>query len=252
MKKLLFIFFIIILFLVFVAINNSNPKIILSKLIKPEEIQAGELRYKIYLLGIIPIGEAFWGTIKTEEYNGRKVYHLNARADTLKVFSQFFRGQAILDSYIDTEQLAPILFKQKLLRKDDKRIDREAFYDQKNNVMTISGVKRHILPDTQDPLSAVLNIRRMDFAKVRAFQMNINTNQKNYALTAIAQPKDISINKKIYKVVFLKAEIRRRDNNPYHQSKMTMILLNGKENIPILIKIFAGGFLINAKLIEIK
>jgi ribosomal protein L21 len=83
--------------------------------------------------------------------------------------------------------------------------------------------------------------------------MNINTNQKNYSLKGTVVPKEISSAGRRYKVYLLKAEIKRRDkNNPYHRSKITMVVLRKDRNIPILIKVFASGALINAKLIEVK
>lgn len=252
MRKLLFPFIVIILVLVFVAYNNSNPKSIISGLAKKGDIQSGELRYRIYLLGIFPVGEAIFGIEKIEEYQGQRVYHLNATAQSLKIFSKFFSGYAILDSYVDIKQLIPMIFRQKIVISGKQSIDREVIYDQKNGIMSIAGVKRQILPNTQDPLSAIFNIGHLDFGKVKEIEMNINTNQKNYVLKGTTEQKDISVHKKTYKIILAKAEIKRRDKNPYHKSSITMVLLKEKGNIPILIKVFASGVLINARLIDIK
>ncbi len=252
MKKLLLIFFIIILFLIFVSCYNSSPRTIISHLIKNGGIKTGQLRYKIYLLKIFPIGEAVFKAEEAEEYKGQKVYHLSAAAQSLRVFSKFFSGSALLDSYVNTEQLNPIAFNQKLIVTGKQDMYREVIYDQRNYIMSIAGVRRQIFPNTQDPLSAILNIKRMDFNKVKEFEMNINTNQKNYILKGIATQQGIIVNKKTYRIVLAKAEIERRDKNPYHKSNISMVLLEEKENIPILIKVFASGMLINAKLIDIK
>ncbi len=252
MKRLLFILLVIILFSVSVANNNSNPKNIIMGLTKRGAMQPGDLRYKVYLLGVLPIGEAIFGIERIEEYNGEKVYHLHAVAQSSKAFSKFFSGSALLDSYVNTGQLNPIVFKQKVIISGKKDIDREVTYNQKTGVMSIVGVKRQILPNTQDPLSAILNIKRMDFNKVKEWEMNINTNQKNYILKGIATQQGIIVNKKTYRIVLAKAQIKRRDKNPYHKSNISMVLLEEKENIPILIKVFASGILINAKLIDIK
>lgn len=252
MKKILLIFFIIILFMVFFAWNNTHPGVIISRLIKKGDIRTGELRYKVYLLGILPIGEAIFGVENIGEYKGLNVYHLNATGKTLRLYSKIFKGYAIFDSYVDTKNLNPILFKQRIEAPGNENPYKEVIYDQKNGTVTIEGVMRQIFPNTQDPLSAIFNLKHMDFNNVKEIQMNINTNQKNYVLDATVGPKDILIGKKIYRIAFLKAEIRRRDKNPYHKSSITMVLLREKENIPILIKVFASGFLINAKLVDIK
>jgi hypothetical protein len=131
-------------------------------------------------------------------------------------------------------------------------INKEVYYDQKNGIMTLNNIRHQIPPHTQDPLSLLFNTMRMDFDKVEEIEMNINTNQKNYILKGIATQEDIIINKKTYRIVLAKAEIKRRDKNPYHKSNISMVLLNEKENIPILIKVFASGILINAKLIDIR
>ncbi len=72
------------------------------------------------------------------------------------------------------------------------------------------------------------------------------------SLVGKTNQQDITINKKTYRIVLVKAEIKRRDKNPYHKSNISMVLLREKENIPILIKVFASGILINAKLIDIR
>lgn len=252
MKKISFTFLIALLFLASVNIYNNNVKIIISRLDKNGNIHPEKLRYRINFAGVIPIGEAVFDSQKVEEFQGRPVYHLTASARSLGIFSKLFSSYAFLDSYIDTQQFNPILFRQKLVVKGRKNIEKEAAYDQKQGIMSRDGVRRQILPNTQDPLSALFNVRRMDFDKEKEFEMNINTNQKNYILKGIAHPKNIPIQKKIYRAVFLEAEISRRDKNPYHKSKIAMVLLRDKENIPILIKAFSGGFLINAKLIDIQ
>lgn len=255
MRKYIYIFFILIILFYIISLynyNNNNPKVIISRLIKKGDIQSDNLRYRIYLLGLLPIGEAVFCNKGVEEYQGHKVYRLNARAQSLRFFSKVFSGRAMLNSYVDIQELNPLLFRQKIIATGKKDINREVFYDQKQNIMSIAGVKRQILPNTQDPLSAIFNVRRMDFDKIKEFEMNINTNQKNYILRGVAEQKTLTINKKIYSIVMAKAEIKRRDKNPYHKSSINMVLLKEEENIPILIKVFSGGILINAKLTDMK
>lgn len=251
MKKLLIIFLIIILTLVFANYNN-NPQVIVSRLFDKKDIQPNELKYKFYLLGVLPVGEAIFIPEKIEEYKGQKVYHLRATGETLKLYSALFKGSVIFDSYIDMLQLNPIVFKQKILVTNKPTINKEILYEQEKGIMHIGDEIRNILPNTQDPLSAIFNIGRMDFGKIKKIEMNFNTNQKNYILEGTALPKNISIGRKIYKTYILQAEISRRDKNPYHKSKITIALLKQDTNIPILIKVFSSGFLINARLIEIK
>lgn len=251
MRKFLFFLFVLILFLGLVARNNSNPGIIISGLAKKGSVASGDLKYRIDLFGVIPLGEATLFYERPAEYNGLKVYHLSAAASPLKFYAKLFKGYAVLDSYVDTQSRSPVLFRQKLEGPGKENPYKEVFYDQKNNTMSLAGVQRDILPDTQDPLSAVFNLRHMNFGDTGKIEVNINTNQKNYILAGTVRQKDLSLGKKIYKIALLKAQIKRRDKDSYHKSKVSMVLLEEKENIPILIKVFASGILINAKLVDI-
>lgn len=253
MKKIsLAVLAVIILLSAFIFYNNNSPRLIISSLSRKSNIKSGELVYRVNLFGAIPAGDAILKVERLEEYNGQKVYHLSATANSLRCWAKVFAADAVLDSYIDTQTYNPILFKQKAIFSNGKNINKEVLYDQKSGIMTTNKEKRSILPNTQDPLSLIFNIKHMDLDKIKEFETNINTNQKNYLFKGTAQSKDISINNKIYKIVFLQANISRRDKNPYHKSSISMVLLRERDNIPILINVFASGMLINAKLIDIE
>ena len=252
MKKILFVFLVIILCFIFIAKINGSPKIVISNLAKKGDIHDGQLKYKIYFLGILPIGEAILKEKQLTEYNGEKVIHLTAQAESLKLFSRFFSASADIDSYIDRQTLNPVFFKQNLSISGKEGLNKEVFYNQKESFMSIKGVKRQILPNTQDPLSAMLNFRAIDFSKTKDFEMNLNSNQKNYLLNGHAEEKILFMDKKSYTLNTVKAEIKRKDkNNPYHRSKLDIIFLKEGGNIPILIKVFTAGVFINVKLTEI-
>lgn len=243
----------IILFLIFFWQINNNPAIIIGNLNSKGGIREGDLKYRINLLGLIPIGEATFSLERLGEYNGLKVYHLHANTNSLNYYAKLFKGYASIDSYVDIRDSNPVFFKQEIEAPGNENPYKEVFYEQKKGIMSMDGVKRQILPNTQDPLSAIFNIRRMDFDKIKDFEMNLNTNQKNYILEAKTEQKELSISGKKYEIVSAKVEIRRRDKNPYHKSNITIVLLKTKRgNTPVLIKVFASGFLIYAKLVEIK
>ncbi len=253
MKKIFIIAVIaLILFLGIVYQNNTDPKAIISKLAQNGQIKSGDLKFKINFLNVLPMGEAILNKEVTERYGNLDVYHLKATAYSQKAIARFFTATASIDSYVDISNNNPVLFRQLMKLSGKPEMNKEVIYDQKNGIMTILGVQRSILPNTQDPLSAIFNIRKMDLDKNREFEISINTNQKNYCLSGSVTPKDLIIRNKSYKIYILKAEIKRRDRNPYHKSQITMILLKEKENIPISVRVFASGAIINAKLVEIK
>ncbi len=252
MKRTLIIFIILLVLFVVIFKQNTDPKIILKKLVDKGDIKQGDLVYRIYFLGVIPLGEAVLKAAKIEVYNGKEVYHLSATASALKFISKIFKVSAVLDSYVDKELLSPVLFKREVVSPGKEPAHREVYYDQVAGIMTIENQKRQIFSHTQDPLSAIFNLKKIDFDKIKDIEMNINTNQKNYILKGTAKQQEILLGKKTYKIVLARAEIKRRDKNPYHKSKITMVLLKDKENIPVLIKVLASGFLINARLVDIE
>lgn len=245
MKRTLLVVLVVVFAGMFFGHRNNDPRIVLGDLLKDSKRPwRGELTYKIYLFTVIPVAEAVFAREKTEELQGRKVYHLQASAATLKTFSWLFKGSATFDSYIDPADSAPLLFRQKINAGNKGVSEKEVAYDQKAGVMTIAGVKRQIPFGTQDPLSAIYNIRKMNLSRAKNLEMNLNTNQKNYLLAASLEEND--------RFVFVKAQISRRDKNPYHKSNLDMVLCKDAENLPLLIKVFASGCAITAKLVDIK
>jgi hypothetical protein len=91
----------------------------------------------------------------------------------------------------------------------------------------------------------------MDFSKTKSVEFNINTNQKNYILSGKVKEGRLSVSGKLYKIITINSQIKRRDRDPHHKSDVDIVLLKGKQNIPVLIKVFASGALITVKLVEI-
>lgn len=250
MRKVFFILCVLVLVWITISLYNSTPRAIISRLIKEDKLHSSKMRYRVYLFKILPIGEATLMDAVSQEYKGKKVYHLSAMAESLEVFSYFINAHAELDSYIETKSFNPLVFKQKLVVSGRRDTQKEVAYDQKSNIMFVEGSRRAILPDTQDPLSATFNIRRMDFTVAKDIEMNINTNQKNYLLKGTAHTDQIKIGSDTYGLVFLKANIYRRNKNPYHKTDMSIVLLKEGGNIPISIDVFNKGIFIHARLID--
>jgi hypothetical protein len=250
MKKIAIFLLLAAAFLIFLAKYKNDPKNIISNISKQDGLKQGELVYAISLFGLIPIGDAVFYAPKDEQINGRRAYHLSASAKSLKIIAPFLSGTVNLDSYIDRENGNPFIFREKISVKGRSDIIKEVSYDQRQSIMELAGVRRQVLPNTQDHLSAIYNLRRMDFDKVKDYDININTNQKNYSLKGSAQNGQITLKGKNYKTVLLEASISRRDKNPYHKSTMTMLLLKDEGNLPIMIKVFASGAVIHVRLKE--
>lgn len=247
MKKISFLLFLALslMSLVLFARYNGNYKIIISKLYESKNIKTKDLKYRVYLFGVIPAGEAFFAQPQEENFNKERVYHLKANAGGLGL-------SATLDSYVDIKQLTPFIFRQRLVSPGNERTDKEILYDQKRQIMSINGLKYKMQPNTQDPLSLLLNLRRMNFEKMSEFQINVNAHRKGYVFEGTAEPRDVSLHGNTYKIYILNGQVRRQDKNPRHRTKITVVLLKQEENIPLLIKVYAGGVFINVKLVDIR
>ncbi|MCX5694981.1 MAG: DUF3108 domain-containing protein [Candidatus Omnitrophica bacterium] len=252
MKKTLIIPAALVIFIFLLIRHNNDPGVIIGDLIKNNKPVKGKLVYTANFLNLIPLGEAELFLPQAELYQGLRVWHLAAQANTLKIFSGFFKARAILDSYVDEKSSNPVFFKQIIALTGKGELKKEVFYDQQKEVMTINAIERKILTDTQDPLSAIFNLRKMDFSEVKNFEISLNTNQKNYVLKGRVNLRRININNQRCNIAVVHADISRRDKNPYHKSEVTMVLWQDRDNLPLTIKVFASGALVNARLTDIR
>jgi hypothetical protein len=250
----LLLLFVLIVF-IFMQLNKNNPEAIIKslKLHNALFLNANSMKFDINYLDILPLGKTElreWGdTI----YKDRLVYHLTAKAKVSKVVSFFFNVSAELSSYIDKEKLYSLRFTQSLIIPDKPKDEKEVVYDQEKNIMELRGVKRQILPNTQDFLSAFFFIRQQPFELGKEFDLNINTNQKNYRFYAkVVDRKEYNIKGQKIGVWVLKADIRRRDKSPRHSSSAKMWFLDNQTKTPILIKAATNIGSITTRLVSVE
>lgn len=250
MKKIIIAILVISTAAIFISAWQNNPKTIINKIdIARLESQSKQLMFKVYFLGIFPLGKAVLEDNGLVRFEGKDLYLLSAQANADGFISKLYPFSASLESYLEAKTFLPVIFRQKL-RTKDKETAKEARYDQANNVMEIAGQKRNILPQTREPLSALYKLRRLDLDAVSNFELNINTNQKNYAFTGSIASEDIQTKNGPANIYRLKGRIFRRDKNPYHQSQVEFVLLGNEQRTPVFIKVFASGALITARLVE--
>lgn len=251
MKKFSIILAVTAAVFVLIASFENKPGAILSKIETADlNAQAKQLCYKIYLLGIFPVGEAVLSDKSLTEFRSMSLHHLNATAEGSGIVSKLYPFSARIDSYLEPKSLLPLIFLQTIKTKDREAV-KEVAYDQTKHIMQIKEEKRRILPETYEPLSALLKLRRLDLEKTATFDLNINTNQKNYAFTGRIRKSAVKVKEKNAELYKLSATILRRDKNPYHRSKVDFIFLANEQKTPLLIKVFASGALITARLIDI-
>lgn len=250
MKKVIIAILVIVTAGLLISAYQNNPKTILDKIdVVRLESQSKQLMFKVYFLGIFPLGKAVIEDNGLVRFEGKDLYLLNARSDSCGFVSRLYPFSARIDSYLELKTFLPVIFTEKLKTKD-KVIVREARYNQADNIMEIAGQRRNILPETYEPLSALYRLRRLDLEKISNFDLNINTNQKNYAFSGDITKEDIRLKDSTVKVYRLKGKIFRRDKNLYHQSKAEFVLLGNGQKTPVFIKVFASGVLITARLAQ--
>lgn len=249
MKKVFIAVIVLLAAAVGISIYQNNPQTIAANLDTAKlESSTKHLVCKVYFLGFFPVGKAVLGDEGLTKLEGKDFYHLSAQASVESLILKIYPFSASIDSYLDSETFLPIVFKQDIKTKD-KELKKEARYNQVNNVMEISGEKRTIYPETYEPLSVLHKLRRMDLDEISNFDLNINTNQKNYAFTGDITKDTIRTKSGSVGIYRLKGQIFRRDKNPYHQSKIEIVLLANGPKTPIFIKVFASGALLTVRLI---
>ncbi|MCM8763043.1 MAG: DUF3108 domain-containing protein [Candidatus Omnitrophica bacterium] len=250
-RKIILFVFLIIAVLILWQLYQNRPEVIIKRLSRGSHLNRPnpELIYQIKFLGVLPIGQAVIYPLKSDTYQGKEIYFLQAEAFPYAYIKTFLKFKAKIQSYINRKDYLPILFKQEI-EVGEKTDVKEVIYDQENHIMTLRKEQRTILPFTYEPLSLILNLRQMDFSKGREFDLNINTNQKNYGMQGFVLTKQQTSQGDFW---ILRSQISRRDkNNPYHRSKVTFYFLDNQERTPLLIKVFASGAYIVARLIDVR
>jgi len=232
--------------------QNTAPAAIFKQLKVENSVKVPtEFHYKSFLFGILYVADAVLEDAGIREYKSMIVRHLKAKAYPVWPISKIFPFEVSIDSYIETRTSLPVMFKQ-VFNTKEKNTQKEIYYDQLSGFMQILGVKRSILPETYEPLSAIYKLRNSDLLNAPEFNLNINSNQKNYTLTGQTRKQNIRIKDANMEIFNLNGKIFRHDKSPYHRSELSILFSNDTQKIPFLIKIFASGFLITAKLSEVR
>ena len=256
MKKILKMIFLVLIVLILsgslIQIIGDRPSLIMKNF-KDKNLESKSVILKLKLLGVIPVGLAKIENLGIENLKRQKVYHIKAQAETLPYFSKFFQAKAEADSFIDIKKLHSLKFIQNAQTPGEYDYNREIIYDQRRKIMKIGDTERVILENTQDPLSAIFYLRQQEFEVGKEFNININTNQKNYLLAAkVESYQEIDIGRQKIGVWLLSAEVKRRDKSPRHKTSVKIWFLDNETKTPILIRVMASGGLIKARLVGLE
>lgn len=231
---------------------TNTPEAVLNSLVKHGRLTKSpqEFRFSVKFLGFIPAGESVINIVSGAADDGKEVYRIFAEAQPAKFIDFFYKVKAKAESIVDKDNLYTLKFTHSLNVAGETKEDKVIFYDQINHVMQREGEKRVILPDTHDPLSAIFYLTRQELAIDKVFDLNINTNQKNYRLYAqVTRKKSIRVENKQFNVYLIKGSINRRDKSPRHSSEFEMWVLDDTVKAPLLINVSTSGLSVIAKAI---
>ncbi len=229
--------------LILINLYNNNLSVISARSRVNQGIEPMMLAYRVYVMGFLPVADVSFTMPVPVMLAGKQVLKMDASGRTLSWIKPLFSGHMGLESFVDAQSGLPIQFTQELSRSDKDVQLKTASYDQDRHTMEIAGVSREIMPQTYDILSVLEHLRSMNLSGVENLEFCLNTNQKNYLLQGQVTFQDTDS-------AVIKAQIFRKDKNPYHRSHLTMYLAKKTRNIPVLIKVFASGMVIHARLVS--
>lgn len=247
-KKFFLVIFIFVLAYIIFNLFENTPFFIVKEILKKEKYPGKTLVFDLKYLGFLPFGKAVFEDKGEVSFKGKKLRLLTLTAKSTGLASKFFKAKAEIKSYLEPEKLYPLFFIQHIEVPNHLPDYKEIIYDQTNHIMELEGVKRIILPNTHDPLSAIFYMGNQDFKIGQIFDLNLNTNQKNYSIK-VRVTKNIKMKVKDEEVSLwiVTAEVKRRDASPMHMhsSSYTIWFLDDAFKIPVLVKAMTNiGYII--------
>lgn len=153
------------------------------------KLRIGEkFTYKAEWLGL-DVGTATLSVEEVTERNGRKVYHVLAKAETTPIISKLYKVEDYISTYIDIEELYPVRFEKKQ-REGAYRSDEYTDFDQKKGKAHYFSRLNHnkkeynIPENVQDPLSCLYYFRLQKADVGSSMFANVIADEKNYLLEA--------------------------------------------------------------------
>lgn len=185
------------------------------------------------------------------EMNGRKVYHIIAKTRSTSFFDKFFKVRDTVETFVDVESLCTWRFRKELNEGKYHKV-KETIYDQRNHTATTKGNVVKVLPFVQDVLSALYYLRTHDIKTGRNYDIDVNTDKKNWALRVKVSKEEI-VKTKAGKFRTICIEPVLREEGIFKQKgRLWVWVTNDSKKIPVLMesKILVGSIV--AVLIELK
>lgn len=157
---------------IFILLSLIVPLFVYSQDNNNWEIKKGEvLKYKVAfnsgLTGDVKGGEATMSvSSKTTIINGNEAYIATLIGGTTGVIEWFYKVEDKYQTYIETQNNVPLLFKQSIKENDYTKHDEVSFYPSQH-IAKHNGQNIAIPNNTQDFLSVIYYVRGLDMTKLK-------------------------------------------------------------------------------------
>ncbi len=201
--------------------------------------------------GVVTAGYSTLEVHEIIEMNGRKVYHIIAKTRSTSFFDKFYKVRDTVETFVDVESLCTWRFRKELNEGKYHRV-KETIYDQRNHTATTKGNVVKVLPFVQDVLSALYYLRTQDIKIGKNYDIDVNTNKKNWALRVNVSKEEI-VRTKAGKFRTICIEPVLREEGIFKQKgRLWIWMTNDSKKIPVLMesKILVGSIV--AVLVELK
>jgi hypothetical protein len=127
-----------------------------------------ELSYTVFYSvgGIYVVAGSAVFRNKTEDFNGRPVYHITGSGQSNSTYDFIYKVRDRYESYIDTATMQPLKFVRDVQDGNHKKYENISFNRSANTAITDSGVFK-VPACIQDVLSTIYYARNIDFSKYR-------------------------------------------------------------------------------------
>jgi len=202
----------------------------------PTVFGPGELMEFSIDYGIVNAGSATLAVVEVKEHGGRRVYHIESKANSNRFFSSFYKVRDKVVSYMDVQTLNSVYF-HKRLREGDYRKTVEMDFDHEAEVARYrDGRTFDILPGTHDVLSAFFYIRNLDLAPGKVYSVPAHSSRRTYELRVMVHGRETVEVKAGTYTCFVVEPVIEGEGLFKHEGKLTLYITDDEYRTPVLIK----------------
>lgn len=233
----------ILLQIVFMPIDTTkiSPKrkaiadTLILRHINQDAFQLGErLDYNVKF-GAIPAGYARLSIPQVDTINNRSCYHIISKMWTNSFFSNFFRVDDLVESYVDVHGIFPWRF-HKRIREGKYKTNRSAVFDHVQGLAYERNEIINIPPFSQDVLSVFYYLRTLDLKVGHSIAIDSYADKKYYPLLVrVIKKEKIQVPAGRFNC-FLIIPAMRSGSIFEQKGEMWIWLSADKRRLPVLIK----------------